>query len=129
VRTIKAQGKTVILTTHYMDEAYALCDEIAIMDRGKILAQDAPDTLLKKHFDRVFVELPKEDFTIDLHTASSANGWNAVSRNGTVEIQTQDVNATLKTLIESGISLARMKVRPHTLEDLFIELTGKNLRG
>jgi ABC-2 type transport system ATP-binding protein len=125
VRTIKARGKTVILTTHYMEEAYALCDEIAIMDRGKILAQDAPDALLKKHFDRVFVELPKEDFKAELH----AKGWNAVERNGTVEIKTQDVNSTLKTLIESGVSLARMKVRPHTLEDLFIELTGKDLRG
>jgi ABC-2 type transport system ATP-binding protein len=125
VRTIKAQGKTIILTTHYMDEAYELCDEIAIMDRGKILAQDAPDALLKKHFNQVFVELPKEDFTLDL----KFNGWNAVDRNGTIEIKTQDVNATLRTLIDSGVSLARMKVRPHTLEDLFIELTGKDLRG
>lgn len=125
VRTIKAQGKTIVLTTHYMDEAYALCDEIAIMDRGKILAQDAPDALLKKHFDQVFVELPKEDYKLDLHS----NGWNAVDRNGTIEIKTHDVNATLRTLIDSNVSLARMKVRPHTLEDLFIELTGKDLRG
>ncbi len=125
VRKIKSQGKTIILTTHYMDEAYALCDEIAIMDHGKILAQDAPDALLKKHFDQVFVELPKEDVCIDL----SANGWNAVDRNGTVEIKTSDVNSTLRTLIDAGVSVARMKVRPHTLEDLFIELTGKDLRG
>jgi len=129
VRTIKAQGKTIVLTTHYMDEAYALCDEIAIMDRGKILAQDAPDALLKQHFDQVFVELPKEDFTLDLQRVNQANGWNAVDRNGTVEIKTHDVNSTLRTLIDSGVSLARMKVRPHTLEDLFIELTGKDLRG
>ncbi len=50
-RLIKQQGKTVILSTHYMEEAYALCDEVAIMDHGVIIAQGGPDQLLKEHFD------------------------------------------------------------------------------
>jgi ABC-2 type transport system ATP-binding protein len=51
VRRVKAEGTTILLTTHYMEEAYELCDEIAIMDHGRIIAHDAPDTLLAEHFD------------------------------------------------------------------------------
>jgi ABC-2 type transport system ATP-binding protein len=122
VRTIKQRGKTVVLTTHYMEEAYALCDEIAIMDHGKILAHGAPDALLKKHFDKVFIEVPQEDF-------GKAELKDGDIRNGYVEIKTGNVNAALKDLIDQGVTLSRMRVRPHTLEDLFLELTGKNLRG
>ena len=50
VRLVRSRGKTVVLTTHYMDEAYELCDEVAIVDRGRIIAQGEPDVLLKKHF-------------------------------------------------------------------------------
>ena len=62
IRAIKAERRTVLLTTHYMEEAYFLCDEIAIMDRGRIIAQGAPSRLLKEHFDDVVLELPREDF-------------------------------------------------------------------
>jgi ABC-2 type transport system ATP-binding protein len=61
VRSIKARGKTVLLTTHYMEEAYVLCDRVAIMDRGRIVAEDAPDALLRAHgcasLDEVFLKL------------------------------------------------------------------------
>ena len=61
VRSIKARGKTVLLTTHYMEEAYILCDRVAIMDRGRIVAEDAPDALLQAHgcasLDEVFLKL------------------------------------------------------------------------
>ncbi len=61
VREIRARGKTILLTTHYMEEAYVLCDRIAIMDRGKIVAEAAPDALLKQHgcatLDEVFLKL------------------------------------------------------------------------
>lgn len=129
VRTIKAKGKTIVLTTHYMEEAYALCDEIAIMDRGRVLAQGQPDALLKAHFDSVFIEIPKEDYKLPLDFARGLTQWTAEEREGLIEINTKDVNGSLKTLIDENVSLARMKVRPHTLEDLFIELTGKDLRG
>lgn len=129
VRMIKAKGKTIVLTTHYMEEAYALCDEIAIMDRGKVLAQGHPDALLKAHFNSVFVEIPKEDYSLPLDTSLGGVHLKGELREGLVEIKTHDVNGSLKALIENGVSLARMKVRPHSLEDLFIELTGKDLRG
>ncbi len=103
-RSIKARGKTILLTTHYMEEAYALCDEVAIVDKGRIIAQGAPDTLLKKHFDGVVIELE-----------------------GT-EIMTNDVEGSLDELRRKGRSLAHLRVRPRTLEDLFLALTGRELR-
>ena len=103
-RSIKARGKTILLTTHYMEEAYALCDEVAIVDRGRIIAQGPPDALLKEHFDGVVIELEGE------------------------EIMTNDVEATLDGLRAAGRSLAHLRVRPRTLEDLFLALTGRELR-
>jgi ABC-2 type transport system ATP-binding protein len=123
VRLIKKRGKTLLLTTHYMEEAYELCDEVAIVDRGRVIAQGEPDHLLKKHFDGVTIELPKADFK----TGTPMPG-KIVEREGTVEILTSEVDAALAALIKSGASLARLQVRPRTLEDLFLELTGRGLR-
>ena len=124
VRLIKKRGKTLLLTTHYMEEAYALCDEVAIMDRGRVIAQGEPDHLLKKHFDGVTIELPKANF----RAPASPLPGKVVEREGTIEIMTSEVDATLAALIGAGVSLARLKVRARTLEDLFLELTGRELR-
>ncbi|HUS23653.1 MAG TPA: ABC transporter ATP-binding protein [Candidatus Binatia bacterium] len=123
VRGIRARGKTVVLTTHYMEEAYALCDEIAIMDHGRVIARGPPQRLLAQHFEDVVVELPA--------AALPERTWRfAVQRHGErVEIATADVNATVGELLAAGVSLAGLKVRPRTLEDLFLELTGKELRA
>src|SRR5580700_3877591 len=62
VESIKARRKTIILTTHYMEEAELLCDEIAIMDRGRIVAMGPPRKLLHEHFAEVLLEVPRADF-------------------------------------------------------------------
>jgi ABC-2 type transport system ATP-binding protein len=122
---IKSRGKTIVLTTHYMDEAYTLCDEIAIMDRGRIVAQGTPGRLLTEHFGDVVLQFPAGDVGdklagLDL-CASRQREW--------CEIQTHDVDATIRTLMERGVSLKRMNMRSWSLEDLFIALTGKGLRS
>lgn len=124
VQTIKQQGKTIILTTHYMEEAYHLCDEIAIMDHGKIIARGTPKALLAAHFDDVVLQLPQEDFPP--HNELPVK---VVQNHDAVDIFTSDVNATLRQLLTLGISLERLQIRPRTLEDLFLELTGKELRS
>jgi ABC-2 type transport system ATP-binding protein len=124
VRLIKGRGKTLLLTTHYMEEAYALCDEVAIMDRGRVIAQGEPDHLLKKHFDGVTIELPKADF----RAPASGLPGKVVERGDSVEVLTSDVDAALTALTAAGTSFARLKVRARTLEDLFLELTGRELR-
>jgi ABC-2 type transport system ATP-binding protein len=124
VHLIKGRGKTLLLTTHYMEEAYALCDEVAIMDRGRVIAQGEPDHLLKKHFDGVTIELPKEDF----RAPASGLPGKVVERGESVEVLTSDVDAVLSALTAAGTRFARLKVRARTLEDLFLELTGRELR-
>jgi ABC-2 type transport system ATP-binding protein len=124
VREIRAQGKTIVLTTHYMDEAFALCDELMIMDHGRIIARGSPQRLLSQHYNDVVVELPEAAL------GGRADWPFALVRNGErVEIMTADVNATVGALLSAGVSLAELKVRPRTLEDLFLELTGKELRA
>lgn len=124
VRTIKAQGKTVILTTHYMDEAYLLCDRIAIMDHGHILAEGEPHLLVENHFQDAVLQLPDHDF----HPPSGTFAGRIVKIGGYVEFHTADINATIQSLLTQKVSLARLQIRTHTLEDLFLDLTGRNLR-
>jgi ABC-2 type transport system ATP-binding protein len=124
VERIKENDKTVILTTHYMEEAYRLCDEIAIMDQGKIIAQGSPQALLKEHFDDVILELPKSDLPSPLVDFA----FPVLERGDYIEISTPDVNLALAMLVERNINLNRMQVRPRNLEDLFLELTGEDLR-
>ncbi len=124
IHSIKAEGKTIVLTTHYMEEAYELCDQIAIMDHGRIIAQDTPRALLKKHFDESVLSLPLEDIP-DLGQLEQLT---LHPRNGKVEISSTDVNATIQVLIQNGIPLTHLQIRSPTLEDLFLQLTGHELR-
>ena len=124
VHDIKGQGKTIILTTHYMDEAYELSDQIAIMDHGKVIARGTSQELLAEHFDDVILQIPEED----LPTDELELGVPTVVHRGSVEFYTQDVNVTIQRLLAQGVSLHHLQVRPRTLEDLFIELTGQDLR-
>jgi ABC-2 type transport system ATP-binding protein len=125
VESIKAQRKTIILTTHYMEEAQLLCDEIVIVDHGKIIAQGAPQALLQQHFKAVLIELPIQDWT----PAARGLGLTFFEAAGRVELTTNDLEGTLRTLLQSGVPLAHLRIRPPNLEDLFLELTGTDLRS
>jgi ABC-2 type transport system ATP-binding protein len=124
VQSIKARRKTIILTTHYMEEAELLCDEIVIMDRGRIIAQGAPRRLLHEHFAEVLLELPRQEFP----PAARELPLDIIDASDRVEISTHDLEATLRTLLEAKVPLANLRIRPANLEDLFLELTGTELR-
>jgi ABC-2 type transport system ATP-binding protein len=125
VQQVREQGATILLTTHYMEEAYELCDEIAIMDHGRIIAQDAPDALLAAHFDDVVLQLHADDIPRDI----GEREFQAVYRNDNAHIITGDVNKTIERLLDLDIPLHRLRIRARDLEDLFLELTGKELRA
>ena len=125
VQRVREEGATIVLTTHYMEEAYELCDEIAIMDHGRIIAQDAPDALLAAHFDDVVVQLHAADIPREIGEAE----FHAVYRNDSAHIVTGDVNRTIARLLSFDIPLDHLRIRARNLEDLFLELTGKELRA
>jgi ABC-2 type transport system ATP-binding protein len=123
VQSIKARKKTIVMTTHYMEEAYLLCDQIAIMDHGHIIAQGSPQKLLAEHFNDAVLELPASELV------EHSTGLTYLNKGELAEIMTPDVNTTVRQLLDAGVSIAQLKIRPRTLEDLFLELTGKELRS
>lgn len=125
VERIRSNGTTVIQTTHYMDEAQVLCDEIAIMDAGRIVTQGNPDTLLQEHYQNVIIELPIEDVSGDLTSFEHR----LLDTQGVIEIETNDVNKSLGELAAHVHGLNRLKIRQPNLEDLFLDLTGHTLRA
>lgn len=125
VKRIRAAGTTVILTTHYMEEAHILCDEIAIMDAGKIIIQGSPEKLLKQHYKNTIIELPIEDFNGNL----AGIEHRVLETQGVIEIETNNVNRSLVELAAHTSELNRMKIRQPDLEDLFLDLTGHSLRA
>lgn len=125
VRRIQSDGTTVVLTTHYMDEAQVLCDQIAIMDSGRIVTAGSPDQLLKERYGNVIIELPASDLNGDLgdlpHRLRPSDNM--------IEISTDDVNSSLQLIAAKVDGLNRLKIRQPNLEDLFLDLTGHSLRS
>lgn len=119
----KSDGKTIVLTTHYMDEAEVLCDRIAIVDRGQMVAMGAPADLLAEHLPGTMIKLPKSaindcdafDFSISQHKDS-------------IEIMTLHVDQVVSQLLANKVNLDHLTIKAPTLEDLFIKLTGHGLR-
>jgi len=121
---IKAEKTTVILTTHYMDEAQILCERIAIMDHGRIVDIDTPEALLAKHFTGVLIRLP-----YDGCCSEALSGFDGlVIHEESLELQTSTLDASLKKLLAAHVDLEGLSIHKPNLEDLFIKLTGSSLR-
>lgn len=119
---IKKQRTTIILTTHYMEEASLLCDELVIMDHGKIIAKGSPSELIAQRFSNYQIRLPKNGIkSLPGNVSHTLIGDYFV-------IDTQKVEETLKALMQEGVSLDTISISEHNLEDLFLHLTGHQLR-
>ena len=124
IQQIKQDGKTIILTTHYMEEAQYLCDEIAIMDYGKIIARGTPQELIKQYSPEMTVILPIN--SLDHNLDRLPLPYRKV--NDTVEIKSNDVNSCLNLLISQNVDLSDLTIRSPSLESVFLNLTGRQLR-
>jgi len=124
VLKIKQQGKTIILTTHSMEEAEYLCDEVAIMDRGKIIAQGSPAALIRQHCNGNAIILPRSSLNIPLEELPFPHQ----ALENSVELQTNNIQEGLEKLMALKIPLSDMIVRSPNLEDVFLTLTGRQLR-
>jgi lipooligosaccharide transport system ATP-binding protein len=125
---LKHQGVTLVLTTHYMDEAEQLCDRLVVMDHGRIVAEGSPTQLIAQHVSREVAELR---FGIDQNEARSAQVSDLAQR---VEVladrlllYVEDGEAALQAVHERGLQPVSSLVRRASLEDVFLRLTGRSL--
>jgi ABC-2 type transport system ATP-binding protein len=127
VRSLNEEGRTLVLTTHYMEEAEALCDRVAIMDRGRILRMDAPAALVRGLDAPVRIYVAPHQLT--LAEAQSVEGVESVHEDETaVVLVTRQPSTVLTTLAERN-RLEGLQVRAATLEDVFLDLTGREYRA
>ena len=124
VEGIKKDGKTIIMTTHSMEEAEFLCDEIAIMDGGRIIAEGSPKSLITTYCKGSTILLPGYAFGMDPRELPFS--WRL--QDDMIEIDTDNIQAGLTFLLDLDIDLSEMHVRSGNLEEVFLRLTGKQLR-
>lgn len=130
VLALKEEGKTIVLTTHYMEEAHVLCDRLAIIDQGQIIALDTPEQLILGLEMESAVQFQNVELGMD---ASALRG---VTKVGKVKDQlilyTTHLQETLTHLIQTAekenVELSHLQTRQATLEDVFLQLTGRSLR-
>jgi len=132
VLDLKARGKTVVLTTHYMEEAAHLCDRVAVVDRGRIIAEGRPDDLVRDHFAETAIEFSTPR-GVALDRLMELAGVNRVmEENGSTTLLSTEVPETVAALLAFAkaqqFRLDRFTVRNATLEDLFLRLTGRRIR-
>ncbi|GAB1509857.1 ABC transporter ATP-binding protein [Actinophytocola sp. KF-1] len=127
LRAIQERGKTILYTTHYLDEAEILCDRVAIMDQGRILAMDAPATLVRGLDAPTRVIL--ERGSLSTSDADGLPGADDVSEDElSLTISTRKPAEVLSALADRR-ALAGLQVRTATLEDVFLDLTGREYRA
>ncbi len=132
VRDLKAGGRSVLLTTHYMEEAEILCDRIAIMDHGRILEMGGVEELISRHFQERTVRFDRLDALTRDELAALPAVTSVKEDADEVLIYTRDPGRTVGGLLDladaRGVEPQNLAIRRATLEDVFLELTGRALR-
>ncbi|MDQ6706883.1 MAG: ABC transporter ATP-binding protein [Acidobacteriota bacterium] len=132
IESLKKLGRTIILTTHYMEEAERLCDRVAIMDRGKIIALGTPRELIDSIGVAHMVEFAVDGQPIDLAILQAVEGVRAARpQNGGYQLQVTELHravpALLAELARRDIPVTELRTHSATLEDVFVSFTGRRL--
>lgn len=133
IRSYRDRGRTVLLTTHYMEEAQRQCDRVAVIDRGKVIALGSPTELVRSLGGDLVVELALSEGEVSESELRGVPGVRGIRRsNGAFHITAEESHITVPALLdrlrERGAAPAQMTIRHATLEDVYVSLTGKNLR-
>ena len=129
---LKRQGRAVLLTTHYLEEAEAICDRVAIMDHGRILDIGTSDELIGRRFKERAIQFDTVVGLVEDRLAGLPAVVRVVQEDGSTLLYTRDVPETIGGLLNAcstlGVEPSNLLVRRATLEDVFLELTGRALR-
>ena len=136
IKNLKSEGVTVFLTTHYMDEAEKLCDNLVIIDRGKIIAEGSPEELIKENFKERAIEFKDPGFSnSQLKSLEEKVETNRVSYEENSDkyiLYTENITTSMGDLMNYSESIEKaindITVRQPSLEDVFIKLTGRGIR-
>ena len=132
IQELRGENKTILLTTHYIEEADRLCDRVAIVDHGRVIATGTPEELRRHSGDRtrITVRLARPDGVGELRQLEGVS--DVTEEDGSYVLQSskppRTIVALVKQLENSGNELQSLEMASPTLEDVFIELTGRRLR-
>jgi lipooligosaccharide transport system ATP-binding protein len=128
VRELRRAGTTVLLTTHYMEEAERLCDALVVMDQGRVVARGAPRALIREVLAPETLEL---ELPAGRHAAvlERLNGVRALRSGSHLMLYAADATALLETVRRSEPAAQLVAMRPTNLEDVFLAITGTKLEG
>jgi lipooligosaccharide transport system ATP-binding protein len=125
---LKQQGVTLVLTTHYMDEAEQLCDRLVVMDAGKIVAEDTPRALIERYSTREVIELRFANESLEDRAGKLADlGERIEVLPDRILLYAEDGDAAAAAVVARGLAPSSVLVRRSTLEDVFLRLTGRTL--
>jgi lipooligosaccharide transport system ATP-binding protein len=125
---LKEQGVTLVITTHYMDEAEQLCDRLVVMDKGKIMAEGSPAELIKKYSSREVLEVRfGSSQNEDAAKKISGLGDRAEILPDRILIYAENGESVLEQIVKLGLHPLTSLVRRSSLEDVFLRLTGRTL--
>jgi ABC-2 type transport system ATP-binding protein len=131
IHALRDRGKTILLTTHYMEEAEQLCDRVAVVDHGRIIELGAPSDLVHRYFSEIAIEFQDGRGSPDAYQHLPGVSQ-ATVEDGHVTVYSRDVPQTMAALLsqesQDGKALQGLSVRSATLEDVFLKLTGRALR-
>ena len=129
LRALTAEGKTLVLTTHYMEEAARLCDRLVIMEGGLIIAEGAPKALVEEHISPQVLEFRASSEALEELLPIVEDASDAVERTGdeVVLVYTADADALTEKVRVSGVEIENTVHRQAGLEDVYLRLTGRSL--
>jgi len=132
INRLQKRGETVLLTTHYMEEAETLCDRVAVVDHGKIIALDSPESLIRQHFKDTAIEFTVAD-ALSLDMLKTLPGVaDTKIKDHVVTLYSADVPQSMAGLLAMSerkeLKFRDLAVRSATLEDVFLKLTGRSIR-
>lgn len=123
---LKKEGATLLLTTHYMEEAYNLCDRLVIMDKGSFVAEGSPDTLIAEHLEKEVIEvISRNGIEFDMKSLLAGLNFRHETSGEREYLFADDGDPIVRRLLDLGA--IEVLHRKATLEDLFLRLTGREL--